>query len=38
MYNMDEEQTSLKALATDTSDSLDQVTSIGEIGSDHSNL
>ena len=28
MYNMDEEQTSLKSLATDTFDSLSQVSSI----------
>ena len=37
MYNMDEEQTSLKTLATDTYDSIDQVTSISQIGSDHLN-
>ena len=37
MYNMDEEQMSLKTLATDTYDSLNEVTSIGEIESDHLN-
>ena len=35
---MEEEQTSLKTLVTDTYVSLNQVTSIGEIGSDHLNL
>ena len=35
MYNMDEEETSLKTLAADNYDSLNWVTSIGETGSDH---
>ena len=38
MYNMEKEQTSLKTLVTDTYDSLNQITSIGEIGSVHLNL
>ena len=35
---MEEEKTSLKALVMDTYESLDKVTSIGELGSDHLNL
>ena len=38
MYNMDEGETSLKTLVTDTYDSLDQVSSINEIATDHLNL
>ena len=38
MYNMDEEQTSLKALTTDTSDSLNHIGLINEITSNHLNL
>ena len=40
MYNMDEEQTSLKALATDTYDSLNRIDSLDEIliTSEHLNL
>ena len=35
---MDEEQTSLKSLVTDTYDSLNSVSSINEIATDHLNL
>ena len=38
MYNMDEEQTALKTLATDTYDSLNQVGSINETAADHLHL
>ena len=40
MYIMDEEQTSLKALATDTNDSLNRIDSLDEIliTSEHLNL
>ena len=38
MYNMDEEQTSLKTLVTDMYDSLNQVSLINEIATDHLNL
>ena len=38
MFNMDEEQTSLKTLATDTYDSLNQVSSMKEISTEHLNL
>ena len=38
MYNMDEEQTSLKTLLTDTYDGLNQVSSVNEIATDHLNL
>ena len=38
MFNLDEEQTSLKTLATETYDSLNQVGSLEEIKSDHLNL
>ena len=35
MYNMDEEKTSLNILVMDTYDSLNQVSSINEIATDH---
>ena len=38
MHNMDEEQTSLKTLVTDTYDSSNQVSSLNEISTDHLNL
>ena len=38
MYNVDEEQASLKTLVTDKYDSLNQVSSINEIATDHLNL
>ena len=38
MYNMDEEKTSLKTLATDTYESLNSVSSINEMATDHLNL
>ena len=38
MYNMDEEQTSLKTLAMDTYDSLNRVGTIDEIAKDELNL
>ena len=38
MYNMDEEQTALKTLATGTYDNLNGVGSIKDIASDHLNL
>ena len=38
MFNLDEEQTSLKTLATDTYDSLNQVGSLEEIKSENLNL
>ena len=38
MYNMDEEQISLKTLVTNTSLNLNQVSLITEIATDHLNL
>ena len=38
MYNMDEEQTALKLLVTDTYDSLNIINSIDETAMDHLNL
>ena len=38
MFNLDEEQTSLKTLATDTYDRFDRVGSLEEIKSEHLNL
>ena len=38
MYNMHEEQTTLKLLATDTYDSLNKINSIDEMAMDHLNL
>ena len=38
MFNLDEKQTSLKTLATDTYDSLSQVGSLEEIRSEHLKL
>ena len=38
MFNLDEEQTSLRMLATDTYDSFSQVGSLEEIRSAHLNL
>ena len=38
MYNMDEEQTALKLLATDTYDSLNRINSTEETPMDHLNL
>ena len=38
MYNMDEEQTTLKLLATDTYDSLNKINLIDETAMDHLNL
>ena len=38
MYNMNEKQTSLKTLATDTCDIIDQVSLVNEIATDHLNL
>ena len=35
MYNMDEEQTALKVLATDTYDSLNRINSVDETIIDH---
>ena len=37
MYNMDEEQTALKLLATDTYDSLNRINSMDETAMDHLN-
>ena len=38
MYKIDKEQTLLKTLVTDTYDSLNQVSFINEIATDHLNL
>ena len=38
MYNMDEEQNTLKLLATDTYDSLNRINLIDETAMDHLNL
>ena len=38
MFNLDEEQTSLKMLATDAYDSLNSVGSLEEVKSEHLNL
>ena len=38
MFNMDEEQTSLKTLVLDTYDSLNRVGTIGEIVKDNLNI
>ena len=38
MFDLDEEQTSLKMLATDKYDSLNQVGSLDKIKSEHLNL
>ena len=38
MYTMDEEQTALKILVTDTYDSLNRINLIEETPMDHSNL
>ena len=38
MFNLDEEQTSLKALTTETYDSLNKINSIENIGQEHLNL
>ena len=38
MFNLDEEQTSLKMLVTDTYDSLNCVGSLEEVQSEHLNL
>ena len=35
MFNLDEEQTSLKTLATDTHDSLNHGSSLEEVRSEH---
>ena len=38
MYNMDEKQTALKVLVTDTCDSLNRINLIDETVGDHLNL
>ena len=38
MYNMDEEQCSLKVLATDTYDNLNSINSVDETTVDHLNV
>ena len=38
MFNLDEEHTALKTLATDTYDSLNHVSSLEEVRSEHLNL
>ena len=38
MFNMEEEHTGLKTLATDTPDCLNQVSSLNETAQDHLNL
>ena len=38
MFNLDEDQTSLKTLATDTYDNLNHIGSVEEVRSEHLNL